>query len=166
MIIDASYSRRALSCGSLSFSCLFGREGVTADKQEGDWKTPLGTFPIRCAYYRPDRVSPPALAIPLVAIDRESGWCDDPDRPEYNKPVTLPFAGGHEKLWREDSLYDFFLVIGHNDDPAIPGKGSAIFIHCTRPGMEHTQGCVALAESDLVALAALVRPGDAVAIRE
>jgi L,D-peptidoglycan transpeptidase YkuD (ErfK/YbiS/YcfS/YnhG family) len=36
-------------------------------------------------------------------------------------------------MWREDHLYDLVLVLGYNDDPVVPGKGSAIFLHLARP---------------------------------
>jgi L,D-peptidoglycan transpeptidase YkuD (ErfK/YbiS/YcfS/YnhG family) len=57
-------------------------------------------------------------------------------------------------------------VIGHNDDPPVAGLGSAIFMHIAREDYSPTQGCVALARSDLEALLAMARPGDALAILE
>jgi len=56
-------------------------------------------------------------------------------------------------------------VLGHNDDPPVPGMGSAIFLHLCRPGFPPTQGCVAIARPDLEELLAMARPGDAVEIR-
>ena len=67
-------------------------------------------------------------------------------------------------MWREDGLYDIVVILGHNDDPAIPGMGSAIFLHCAHPDYRPTQGCVALARPDLEGLLAMARPGDAVAV--
>ena len=87
-----------------------------------------------------------------------------PDDPNYNRPVRLPYAASHERLWREDDLYDLVLVLGHNDDPAVPGMGSAIFLHLTRPERTSTEGCVALDRPDLLELLAQARPGDTVTI--
>jgi len=67
-------------------------------------------------------------------------------------------------MWRDDALYDLVLVLGHNDDPPVPGAGSAIFVHVARPDLAPTEGCVALARDDLAALAARLAPGDAMAI--
>ncbi len=36
-------------------------------------------------------------------------------------------------MWRDDHLYDLVAVLGYNDDPVVPGKGSAIFLHLARP---------------------------------
>jgi hypothetical protein len=29
-------------------------------------------------------------------------------------------------MWRQDHLYDLVAVLGYNDNPVVPGKGSAI----------------------------------------
>jgi L,D-peptidoglycan transpeptidase YkuD (ErfK/YbiS/YcfS/YnhG family) len=57
------------------------------------------------------------------------------------------------------------VVLGQNDSPVVPGAGSAIFLHLASPDFAPTQGCVALAPSDLAHLLSLARPGDAVRIR-
>lgn len=135
--------------------CALGRGGVRADKREGDGATPLGRFPLRRLLYRPDRLpAPPATALPASPIGPDDGWCDDAADPRYNRPLPLPSAAGHERLWRDDGLYDVVVVLGHNDAPPVPGLGSAIFLHVARPGYEPTEGCVALALADLLALVA------------
>jgi L,D-peptidoglycan transpeptidase YkuD (ErfK/YbiS/YcfS/YnhG family) len=68
-------------------------------------------------------------------------------------------------MWREDGLYDVVVVLGHNDDPPVPGMGSAIFLHCARPDFTPTQGCVALARADLEAVLALAGPGSAIEVQ-
>jgi L,D-peptidoglycan transpeptidase YkuD (ErfK/YbiS/YcfS/YnhG family) len=55
----------------------------------------------------------------------------------------------HENLWLDSDLYDCFFVIGYNDNPIIPQKGSAIFLHIARAGYTGTAGCVAFAKPDL-----------------
>jgi L,D-peptidoglycan transpeptidase YkuD (ErfK/YbiS/YcfS/YnhG family) len=42
--------------------------------------------------------------------------------------------------------------------------GSAIFLHVARRGFAPTEGCVALARADLLAVLAGAQPGDAVAV--
>ena len=66
--------------------------------------------------------------------------------------VTRPYPARHETLWREDAIYDLVLVIGHNDDPVVPGKGSAVFLHLARPDFSPTEGCVAFARADFIRL--------------
>jgi L,D-peptidoglycan transpeptidase YkuD (ErfK/YbiS/YcfS/YnhG family) len=102
--------------------------------------------------FRADRGPPPRCAVPVEPIAPEDGWCDDPRHRAYNRPVRLPFDGSHERLWREDALYDIVGVLGWNDDPVQPGRGSAIFLHVARPDFAPTEGCVALAPRDLRAV--------------
>ncbi len=146
--------------------CALGRSGVTPAlaKREGDGASPLGLWPMRQVYYRPDRLERPATLLPVEALIPEAGWCDDPASPLYNRPVLLPFAPRHETLWREDHVYDLIVVLGYNDDPVIPGKGSAIFLHLAREDYSPTEGCVACARQDLLGLLAVARPGDALEI--
>jgi L,D-peptidoglycan transpeptidase YkuD (ErfK/YbiS/YcfS/YnhG family) len=148
--------------------CALGRGGViaAADKREGDGASPLGVWPIRRVLHRADRGAPPQTALEVTAIDATDGWCDDPADPAYNRPVRHPYPAAAEHLWREDGAYDLVVVLGHNDDPVIPGAGSAIFLHIARPDYAPTEGCVALAWADMQTLLRTARPGDAVAIRE
>lgn len=134
------------------FACALGRGGVSADKEEGDGATPAGRFPIRRIFYRADRVERPKTVIPLQVLFPDDGWCDDPGDENYNRLVKLPHRASHEVMWREDRLYDVVVVLGFNDDPPVAGKGSAIFMHVAGPGYGPTEGCVALALSDLLAL--------------
>ncbi|QDO95995.1 L,D-transpeptidase family protein [Ferrovibrio terrae] len=149
-----------LQFGGLRFRCTLGKGGALpeAEKREGDGATPLGRYPLRQVFYRPDRMAAPQTRLPLQALTPQDGWCDDPLDPAYNRFVALPYAASHEKLWREDAVYDVIVVLGHNDDPPVPGLGSAIFMHVARPDYSGTEGCVALALSDLLALLAVLRP--------
>ncbi|MBM3565201.1 MAG: hypothetical protein FJX42_03700 [Alphaproteobacteria bacterium] len=140
--------------------CALGRGGVSADKREGDGTTPAGLMPLRYVLFRPDRLAAPPSRLPVRPITPQDGWCDDPARSEYNRPVSLPFAGHHEVLWRADRVYDVIVVLGWNDAPAVPDKGSAIFMHVARPDFSPTEGCVALTQDDLLRLLADCGPGD------
>ncbi|MGE0154577.1 MAG: L,D-transpeptidase [Reyranellaceae bacterium] len=136
------------------FACALGRTGVAADKREGDGATPLGTFPLRQAFYRPDRESPPATGLTLRALTPQDGWCDEAAAADYNRFVRLPHPHRHERLWREDRVYDLIVVVGYNDAPVAPGKGSAIFIHLMRDDGAPTEGCVAFKREDLLEILA------------
>jgi L,D-peptidoglycan transpeptidase YkuD (ErfK/YbiS/YcfS/YnhG family) len=116
--------------------------------------------------YRPDRLYPPETALPVAPIDPADGWCDDPEDPaNYNRPVTKPYAGSHEDLWRDERVYDLIVVLGFNDDPPVAGAGSAIFLHVARDGFAPTAGCVALAPEALHILVGQLRPESQVAVR-
>jgi L,D-peptidoglycan transpeptidase YkuD (ErfK/YbiS/YcfS/YnhG family) len=146
--------------------CALGKAGVIAgaDKREGDLASPAGVWPIRRLLYRPDKGPAPATALPAQALAPDDGWCDAAGDPAYNRPVKLPYPASAERMWRDDGLYDLVLVLGHNDDPPVAGMGSAIFLHLARPDYGPTEGCVALARPDMVALLAAAEPGDSVAI--
>lgn len=157
---DPSGTSGRISWPGGSAPCVLGRGGVRADKREGDGATPVGAFPLRRLLYRADRLPRPETRLPTGPIAPDDGWCDDPGHPDYNRPVRLPFAAGREEMWREDGVYDLVLVIGHNDDPPVPGLGSAVFVHLTRPERTPTAGCVALDLPDLLLLLAAAGPGD------
>jgi len=137
---------------SSRYRCAIGKGGFAADKKEGDGATPLGFFPMRECWYRADRMNTPVTKLPLKIIHPDDGWCDDPKSPDYNRHVKLPFAPSHEKLWRDDGVYDLIVPLGYNDDPVVPGRGSAIFMHIAKPNYLPTEGCVALAKNDLLDL--------------
>ena len=141
-----------------------GPGGIGIKGGEGDGITPCGSFPAREIFYRADRIAKPVTALPLHAIRKDDGWCDAPDDPGYNRLVKLPYPASTETLWREDHLYDLVAVLGYNDDPVVPGKGSAIFLHLARADFSATHGCVALAQSDWLAAIAQLEPGDQVVI--
>ncbi len=147
--------------------CVLGKAGVIAatDKREGDNKSPLGAWAMRRVFFRPDRETEPTTALPVSPICQHDGWCDDPTAGSlYNQPVTLPCAFSCEHLWRDDHVYDLIVELGYNDDPPIPGRGSAIFMHLARPDFSGTEGCVALARQDLLSILEIAQPGDVVRI--
>ncbi len=144
--------------------CALGKGGVRADKQEGDGATPVGRFPLRRVYFRPDRVATPVTRLPVIQLFPDDAWCDDPDYPLYNSKVITPYPARTEPLWREDGLYDVIVVLGHNDSPAVPGAGSAIFLHVAAPDYSATEGCVAVALPDLLDILRQARKGDEIEI--
>jgi L,D-peptidoglycan transpeptidase YkuD (ErfK/YbiS/YcfS/YnhG family) len=142
--------------------CSIGRGGLiaAADKREGDGATPIGVWPILGVLLRPDRVPLPAgLRLPWRWIRPDDGWSDGAGDPAYNRPVRHPHGFSAERLWRDDGLYDVIVMLGYNDDPVLSGAGSAIFWHCWRDGAA-TEGCVAIAKSEMLALLPLLSSGD------
>src|SRR6266436_1439669 len=103
--------------GGRRWRCTVGAGGVREDKVEGDAATPAGTFPLRHIYFRNDRLVLPKVRLPARPINEHDGWCDDPRSSSYNRLVRVPNDWSHEKMWREDGLYDLVVVVGYNDDP-------------------------------------------------
>jgi len=141
-----------------SFRCAVGRGGVSSAKREGDGATPIGTWPLRQVLYRRDRGMRPVTALQTTALRPADGWCDAPSDPNYNRMVRHPYPASAEHLWRRDSIYDLIVVVGYNDAPVIPGKGSAIFLHVARPDYSPTAGCVAFSRRDLVTILGMLSP--------
>ena len=84
-------------------------------KREGDGGTPAGAFPLLWGYFRPDR-QPPARRrrAAEAAARRDSGWCEAPASPCYNRPVRLPAPDCTDRMWRDDRLYDLTFVLDQN----------------------------------------------------
>ncbi len=164
IVVQRKASAALLDWGAGARACAIGRGGIGVKQGEGDGITPVGIFPIRRVLYRPDRVSPPQTNLPCATIAPDDGWCDAPGDAAYNRPVKLSYAASHERMWREDALYDVVVILGFNDDPVIAGKGSAIFLHVARPDYGPTEGCVALALPDLLAALSAISPGDTIRI--
>lgn len=144
--------------GERRWRCTVGAGGVREDKVEGDAATPVGTFPLRHIYFRNDRLVLPEVRLPARPIDEHDGWCDDPRSTSYNRLVRIPNEWSHERMWRDDELYDLVVVVGYNDDPPEGEWGSAIFLHLARQDYAPTRGCVAFARDDLLDLVALIGP--------
>lgn len=145
--------------GSNSFRCAVGRGGIRLDKREGDGATPVGRWPLRQLFYRADRLSRPSTVLPTRSLKQQDGWCDAPADPAYNTNVVLPYVASAEQLWRSDQVYDLIVVVGYNDAPVVPFKGSAIFLHVARGNYPPTAGCVAFARNDLLAILGAIRSG-------
>ena len=141
-------ARGRLHAGQTVFTCALGATAISTHKREGDHASPAGHFRLIEAFQAVIRHRP-RTALPIFAISRELGWCDDPLSGNYNRLIRLPAQAHHETLWREDSLYDLVIVLDYNLCPRRKGAGSAIFLHCARPGFTPTEGCIALRQEDL-----------------
>lgn len=144
-------TRGILSVSGRNFACALGRGGVTALKREGDGATPRGILCPLHVLYRAERRLPALSATRLEAtpIQPGMGWCDAPDDRNYNRPVRLPYPASHERMLREDGLYDVCVVLDWNLRQRRRGRGSAIFLHLARPGMTPTEGCIAVSRRDM-----------------
>jgi L,D-peptidoglycan transpeptidase YkuD (ErfK/YbiS/YcfS/YnhG family) len=138
-------SQGFLQAGSLVFPCALGRGGISANKREGDGATPLGAMRILAGYFRDDHFAGARRTrLEMRPIGPDLGWCEVPQDRNYNRPVRIPYGASHERMKRDDRLYDACLVLDWNIAPRRRGRGSAIFFHLARPGFTPTQGCVAV----------------------
>jgi L,D-peptidoglycan transpeptidase YkuD (ErfK/YbiS/YcfS/YnhG family) len=137
-----------------------GYAGVSASHREGDGTTPTGAFAIGPVMYgvAPD----PGAHYPYHRVVCGDWWDEDPASPTYNTFRHAPcgtkpsFAGSSEGLWRSTRAYSHFVFVDYNTAPAVPGRGSAIFIHVE---MGHpTVGCISLAPEGMLQLMDWLQP--------
>jgi L,D-peptidoglycan transpeptidase YkuD (ErfK/YbiS/YcfS/YnhG family) len=143
-----------------------GVNGLSAHHREGDGTTPLGTYAIGSVVYGLDASTGIRLRYHRLACG--DWWDEDPRSPTYNTfqhvacGESPPFGGRSEALWRATVAYRELAVIEYNAQPAIPGRGSAIFLHDDTG--HATNGCVTLPRADLLRTLHWLRPGAKIAI--
>jgi L,D-peptidoglycan transpeptidase YkuD (ErfK/YbiS/YcfS/YnhG family) len=142
---------------NLKFRCALGKGGVKKKIIEGDNITPKGIFKIIKIYYRPDKIKKIKTLIKKIKIKKNMGWCDDPNSDFYNKQIKLPTKLSHEKLYRNDNLYDLIAVLNYNTNPIIKNKGSAIFMHIGKDSYKKTKGCIALKREHLIMIISKIK---------
>ena len=135
--------------------CSIGKNGIKSKKEEGDKCTPKGVFTLGKLYYRADRVKKPTTKISTKIIKKNMGWCDDVTSKFYNKEMKINKNIKHEKLYRNDHVYDYLIVINYNTKKIKPEKGSAIFLHLTKK-YKKTLGCVAVKKKDFLIILKLI----------
>jgi L,D-peptidoglycan transpeptidase YkuD (ErfK/YbiS/YcfS/YnhG family) len=142
-----------------------GWNGLAAARHEGDGTTPLGTFAIGPTIY--GVAADPGVRLAYHRLVCGDWWDGDSASPAYNTFRHLRcgarLAGNSEALWTFPVAYRHFAVIRFNDAPAVPGRGSAIFLHADTG--RATNGCVDLPLPQLVTILRRLRPGARIAIR-
>jgi L,D-peptidoglycan transpeptidase YkuD (ErfK/YbiS/YcfS/YnhG family) len=135
---------------NFKYRCALGKAGVNKKIKEGDGITPKGIFKITKIYYRVDKIKSVKTNVKKIKITKNMGWCDDPNSRFYNRQVKLPSKFSHEKLYRNDDLYDLIAVLNYNTNPIIKNKGSALFLHIAKNSYKKTEGCIALKKEHLI----------------
>lgn len=141
-----------------------GKNGIGKTK-EGDGRTPSGVYRLGGAFGTTDK--PAGLKLAYAQTTKQDYWIDDPASDDYNRRVT--YAGNPDRRWRSyerlhQPLYKYAIVVRYNDDPVVPGKGSAIFLHLWRGPDKPTAGCIAMSEPNLLKLLAALDPARSPAI--
>lgn len=139
------------------------REASDPVKKEGDGKAPAGVFRLSKAFgYAPQEL--PGWKMPYLPLSPSIQCVDDTDSKFYNTLVDAskisPDWGTHEneRMRRSDDLYRWGILVDHNENPAIPGKGSCIFMHIWRGPGQPTVGCTAMPQANLETLLGWLDP--------
>ena len=134
------------------FPAVIGKGGLTHQKQEGDLKTPIGTFPLLSAF---GLLPAPETKMAYRQITPYTLCIDDPHSSHYNciieKNSTAQDWNSAEEMASFDPQYRYGLII---DSPA----GSCLFIHVWVDKNTPTAGCIALAEEHLLEILAWLDP--------
>tara|TARA_B100000787_G_scaffold166261_1_gene151213 strand:+ start:1486 stop:1974 length:489 start_codon:yes stop_codon:yes gene_type:complete len=148
-------NKETLRLDDYILKCSIGKNGISSRKKEGDKCTPRGIFKLGKLYYRADRVKKPTTKISTKIIKKNMGWCDDATSKFYNREIKINKKVKHEKLYRDDNVYDYLIVIKYNTKNTKLGKGSAIFLHLTK-NYKKTEGCIAVKEKDFLIILNLI----------
>lgn len=133
---------------------LIGKNGATKSKQEGDGKTPIGIFELGIIFGTHERSEINLdKSIKYIKVTPNLYWVDDVNSIYYNQLVdnarTAKAWSSAEHLIEYPVQYEYAVEIKSNPEN-IPGKGSAIFLHCSNG--KSTAGCVALMKEDVIKL--------------
>ncbi len=159
-----SRTRALVSFAGRTEEAAIGRSGTTVRKREGDGATPIAAMRLIGGYVRQDRITRPPTTLPLRFTPKDLLWCDEPRHALYNRPVDAPFKPSHEKMRRDDGLYDVCLVMDWNLRSRKRYGGSAIFFHLAKPGYPPTEGCVAVNLPAMKRLLRFMRRGTVVRV--
>jgi L,D-peptidoglycan transpeptidase YkuD (ErfK/YbiS/YcfS/YnhG family) len=135
-----------------------GSDGI-GQASETTSKTPAGVWTLTEAF---GRQANDGTRLPYRQVGNSDWWVSDTKSPLYNtyyhcEPGACPFneAAG-EDLGKAGPVYDHAVVIDYNRSPAVPGAGSAFFLHISAG--KPTAGCVSIPADDLKAVMSWLDP--------
>lgn len=124
-------------------------------KKEGDGKSPAGVFSLSNAFGFASAAEASWLKMPYMQLAPEIECVDDIHSRWYN---TIMGRDGIVVDWkssermREVSGYRWGVVVEHNSNPPVAGRGSCIFLHIWSGPEKGTAGCTAMEQPNLEAL--------------
>jgi len=122
-----------------------GRNGMSNNRKEGDGTTPIGIWQLNTPFgQKPAEEGFPANYIQVSGNDYV--WSE-----KTNKLMVDPTGqepGERVGTDKYRGYYDYALDAGYNKN-AVPGKGSALFLHCLKPEEGGSSGCVKISEDKM-----------------
>lgn len=140
-----------------------GKNGLTNNKVEGDFCTPIGEYNLGFAFGTMNN----EFEYPYYKLNDKYYWVDDINSTYYNNLVIIneksldtpyPYLKFSDKVtWNSAEhlidypiAYELAIVIEYNTQACIPGKGSAIFFHIQNENKDYTAGCIATTKENLL----------------
>lgn len=143
--------------------CIYGKNGFSLDRKEGDGTTPIGIFRVLYAFGMEDKIN---SKLEYRQIKETSYFsCDSSKENEYNTWVESISKVKGEHLIEYPKQYHYGLVFNFNCNPKILGKGSAIFLH-VKGDKNYTEGCVAIDEESMKKILKMIENGTYMVIEE
>jgi D-alanyl-D-alanine dipeptidase len=134
-------------------------------KAEGDGRAPAGVFALGAAFGFARPADAAWLRLPYVEVTPSLECVDDPASGVYNMLVDRATAEvgwkSSEKMREIAPAYHWGVVVEYNTRPAVPGRGSCVFLHIGGAAGQGTAGCTALGEPALKALMQWLDPARA-----
>jgi L,D-peptidoglycan transpeptidase YkuD (ErfK/YbiS/YcfS/YnhG family) len=136
-------------------------------KREGDGRAPAGVFRLSSAFGYAPAEEVQWVRLPYHEARPSVKCVDDGASPLYNQRVDVdtlaapPAWTSHEEMRRDDLLYQWGVWVDHNTGPAVPGRGSCIFLHVWRAPGVPTAGCSAMEDAHMVELLRWLDPAAA-----
>ena len=123
------------------------------EKREGDGRAPAGVFRLSSAFgYAPAKEAG-GIKLPYMQATPSLRCVDDAQSRHYNRIVDSalikPVWKSAEEMRRHDDQYRLGIVVDHNTNPVIPGRGSCIFIHIWKGPDAGTAGCTAMSQESM-----------------
>ena len=137
----------------LSANCKVGKNGVSNKTKEGDYKTPAGAYTMSLSFGLGKN---PGTKLPYRKITSKSYWISNVADKDYNTWQERASSSPLDEHLITYSDYKYSIVIDYNTK-RVPGKGSAIFLHCSSGAS--TAGCVAVPEKTMLKLMKRVQKG-------
>lgn len=131
---------------------VLGKNGISAQKKEGDGKSPAGMYFMGQGFG--SVVKPSGVKLSYKKTTAYDYWIDDVTSADYNRWKV--YEGNPYTKWKsferlKQPLYKYATVIRYNEKPIV-GKGSAIFLHVWKDRTSPTLGCTALHEGNVLRL--------------
>jgi len=126
-----------------------GKQGI-GNTKEGVSITPLGCFKFTKCF---GIANSPGTKLKYTKINQYHYWISDSNSKRYNQFVDIREYDQFNKkvgehLIQYPQAYEYAMNINYNEK-GVPGKGSAIFLHCMTKST-YTGGCVAIPREQMI----------------